>query len=436
MRWFLISSDGDGLGIARRIVDEGWDVTAFIKNKKFAHDYDGLLKKADKIIASPDMLYLFDATPGGKTADRLRAQGYPVLGASVFAQQLEMDRHLALDLMKDAEIQVPPSQHFTDFDAGIQYTEAKADRLCYKSDNNNSMSYLASSADDMVEFLRLQQKQGETADFELQDFVKGLEISTEVWMDGYDMSPPANHTFEKKHLMNDDIGPASGCVGNVVWACTETYCRICEEGIKRFIPMLRHHQYRGPIDLNTIVNDQGVWGLEWTPRFGFDAFPALMEMFTEPVSDTLVKFCRGERVEKFPIRDKGFAAGLRVTIPPYPFEEAEAPKGIAIRELVRADRQHAYFYNVLMDDEGVLRSSGGAGAIAVFTGFGDSVHDAMGKCEEIAQRVSLKDKMFRTDLGGRFSDDFSRFTSSREANRAGSAASDSNPLASLASIAR
>jgi len=119
----MISSDGDGLGIARRLVDEGHDVTVQIKNPKARRDYDGLLKKADKLVVDKDSLYLFDSTGGGKTAERLKGQGHPVLGASIFAQQLEMDRHLALELMADAGIQVPPSKHFTDYDSGRQYVD-------------------------------------------------------------------------------------------------------------------------------------------------------------------------------------------------------------------------------------------------------------------------------------------------------------------------
>lgn len=412
MRFFLISGDGDGCGIARRLVDEGHDVTVQIKNPKARSDYDGLLKKTDKLETEKGTIVLFDSTGGGKTAERLRGQGFDVLGASMFAQQLEMDRHLALELMADSGIQVPPSQHFTDWDAGRQYIETVGERLCYKSDDNGGTSYVASGPEDMLEYLRHAEKEGEKPDFELQQFVKGLEISSEIWFDGIDWVPPANHTFEKKQLMNDDIGPSSGCAGNVVWACTQTYCRICEEGVKQFIPMLRQQGYRGPIDLNTIVNAEGVWGLEWTPRFGFDAFPALMEMMTEPLGETLEKYARGERQVKFPLREKGFGAALRVTIPPYPFDrksETLAPKGIAIRELVRADRNHAYFYNVLLDDEGKLRSSGAFGAIAAFTGFGDTVFDAMGKCEEIAKRVDLKEKQFRTDLGERFSRSYQEF---------------------------
>jgi len=403
-RFLLISGDGDGLGIALRLKEEGHDVTVQVKNKKAKGDYQNLLRRVEKMddALTPDTVVVFDSTGGGKTADRLRGQGQPVVGASRFADQLELDRSLALGLMQEAGIQVPASQHFFDWASGIQYAEARSERLCFKSDNNKLTSYVSSSPADLSEFLRTQEKAGEAADYELQDVVEGLEISTEGWFDGVTFARPFNHTFEKKQLMNDDVGPSSGCAGNVVWACQHEYCPIVEEGLKRFEPLLAYHGYTGMIDLNTIVNEQGVWALEFTPRFGFDAFPAMMEALTEGVGDLLTKYARGERVTDFPMKKEGFAGGLRVTIPPYPFHDVEAPRGVAIRELVRADRSHSYFYNVFLDEEGQLRTSGAFGAIVVFSSFGADIHKAMSACCDMAARVELKDKQYRTDLGMMF----------------------------------
>jgi phosphoribosylamine--glycine ligase len=180
------------------------------------------------------------------------------------------------------------------------------------------------------------------------------------------------------------------------------------------VPLLRHHGYRGPLDLNAIVNDDGVWGLEFTPRFGFDALPALLEMLTEDFADIINSYARGARVTQFPIRTEGCGAGLRVSIPPYPFEEnVTAPRGVAIRGLVRADRMHSYFYNVFLDDEGVLRSSGAFGAIGVFTGFGDDLCSAIAKCEEIAKRAEIRDKQYRTDLGHEFHEAYEQYEEQR-----------------------
>src|SRR5215831_12173502 len=109
-RFLLISGDGDGLGVAMRLKEEGHAVTVQIRNKKARADYDGLLNKTTEFerVLTPDTIVIFDSTGGGKTAERLRSQGHAVFGASVFADQLELDRALALGLMGEAGILVPP----------------------------------------------------------------------------------------------------------------------------------------------------------------------------------------------------------------------------------------------------------------------------------------------------------------------------------------
>ena len=385
-----------------RLKEEGHGVSVHIRNKKARGDYEGLLNKVDNIEnrLTPDTVIVFDSCGGGKTAERLRSQGYSVFGSSVFADQLELDRELALGLMSEAGILVPPSQHFVSWQDGIAYVRDRPERYCFKSDKNKLTSYVASSPEDMIEFLGKQEKDGEMAQFELQDFVKGFEISTEGWFDGQSFARPFNHTFEKKKLMNGDIGPSSGCVGNIVEACP--MCRIVAEGILRFEGILRYHGYVGCIDLNTICNDDGVWGLEWTPRLGYDAFPALMEMLTVPLGELITRYARGGSGGDFPMNTEGFGAALRVSIPPYPCEDVDAPRDVAIRSLIRADRPHAYFYNTYLAADDQLRSSGAWGAIAAFTAFGNTIPDAMGRCEEIAKRAEIRDKQYRTDLTDEF----------------------------------
>lgn len=405
MRFLLISQDGDGLGIGLRLKDEGHQVIAHIRNKKPARDYDGILEKTDNFakVLTPDTIIVFDTSSNGKMAERLAGQGYPTIGASMFADQLENDRSFGLGVMEEAGIRVPPSQHFTDWGTAIAYVKQKDERMCCKSDNDLP-SYVSSSADDMIAFLEYHQKEKAPCDMELQDFVKGMEISTEGWFDGFEFSRPFNHTFERKQLMNDGLGPSGGCAGNVVWACQHDTCRIVEEGVKRIAPVLRHHGYRGMIDLNTIVNEEAVWGLEWTPRTGYDAFPTLMEMLTEGLGDTLGRYARGERMPKFPMKLKGFGSGLRVSIPPYPSDEFEAPRGQSILGLTRSDRQHAFFYNVMLTDDQIpkLVSSGAWGAIACFTGFGETIYEAMEGPLGIAKRCEIPSRQYRTDLTGVF----------------------------------
>src|SRR4029077_21283944 len=240
-----------------------------------------------------------------------------------------------------------------------------------------------------------------------QDFVEGTEISTEGWFNGREFMQPWNHTIERKQLMNDGLGPSGGCAGNVVWPVWEIN-HVIEEGIARMAPILAEHDYIGPIDLNSVVNDEGVWGLEFTPRFGYDALPALLELIDGEIGPTIAAMARGEHPDRIALINKK-AAGLRVSIPPYPSEHFHPDEGIPIRGLTRDDRPHLYFYDVMLNDANRLVSTNAFGAIVTITGIGDGISDSFVGPMEIAKRAKIPQKQYRTDLAGVFLTEWCKF---------------------------
>jgi phosphoribosylamine--glycine ligase len=235
-------------------------------------------------------------------------------------------------------------------------------------------------------------------EFILQEFVEGTEISSEGWFNGERFMEPWNHTIERKQLMNDNIGPSGGgCAGNIVWLCRETN-HVIEEGIARMAPVLRENQFIGPIDLNSVVNEEGVWGLEFTPRFGFDALPALLELVEGEIGPILASMARGEVPSVLPLVNK-HAAAVRITIPPYPSEHCHPDEGIPIRGLTREDRAHLYFYDVMLNDANQLVSTSDSGTIVTITGSSfDGITEAFKEPMEIAKRAKIPQKQYRTDL--------------------------------------
>jgi phosphoribosylamine--glycine ligase len=207
---------------------------------------------------------------------------------------------------------------------------------------------------------------------------------------------PFNHTIERKQLMNDGLGPSGGCAGNVVWLAKEVD-HVITEGIERMAPILRDREFIGPIDLNTVVNDEGVWGLEFTPRFGYDALPALLELVDGQIGPTIAAMARREAPAELPLVDKR-AGAIRITIPPYPSERFRPDEGIPVRGLTREDRPHLYFYDVKLDDANHLVSTSAFGVIVAATGSGDSISEAMEGPVEIAKRAKIPQKQYRTDL--------------------------------------
>lgn len=410
-KFLLLSGAGDGCGLALRLRQEGNDVAVWIREARSKQNFDGLLMKVKRWeeFLDDDTIVLFDSTGGGTTAERLKSRGHFVFAGGDFADQLEQDRGLALSLCEEAGIKVPHSETFHSWDKAKVYIKERDARLVFKPSGELGKaisSYVAYDAQDMLEMMDVfeEEAEGKKPEFELQDFKKGVAISTEGWFNGREFMRPFNHTLERKQIMADNLGPSGGCAGNIVW--TFGTDRVLEEGLMLIAPVLEHHEYKGPIDLNTVVNDDGVWALEFTPRFGYDALPALLEMFEGSVSDTIASIARGEYPTILQLKS-GFGAGLRMSIPPYPSERFHPDEGIPIRGFVRTDRPHLYFYDVMFTEQGRLVSTAAYGAIAVATAYADEYPAAMAACEALADRARIPDKQYREDLTAEFAKDIS-----------------------------
>lgn len=402
-RFLMMSLKGDGLGLALRLREMGHRVVANVRGNAEKANFDGLIEKVDKWqdYLTKDTIVIFDSSGGGRTADRLRAKGHYVFAGGVFNDQLELDRQLAFELMDQVGIKVPGFKVFYNWNDAKEYVKSSKKRMVFKptgemSEDSAVGSYVSSDPEDMLTMFDYFAKISHIApQFILQDFVEGIAVSTEGWFNGFEWMEPFNQTIEHKQIMVDDLGPSSGCAFNIVWKLTQAN-RAVEEGIRLMAPILADYNYVGPLDLNAVVNDDGVWALEFTPRFGYDAFPSLLELVDTDLGEVIAKMARGEQPEEIPLKD-GFASALRVSIPPHPSEEFRHQGGVPIQGLTKQDRPHLYFFEVKLDDENRLVSSYGGGAIAAITGLAPTITESFNSPYEIAKRLRIPEKQYRTD---------------------------------------
>jgi phosphoribosylamine--glycine ligase len=416
-KFFFMSDTGDGLGLALHLKDHGHDVACWIRDRRSKLNYENLIAKPKnwESFITPETVIVFDSSGGGRTGDRLRARGHFVFMGSVFADSLELDRDIAFSFMEQVGIKIPRHESFHDWEAGRSFVQSEKGRWVFKPSrelaklDDHVSSYVSSDEEDLIEMLHYYESlASHAADYELQQFVEGVAVSTEGWFNGESFMTPFNHTVERKQISNCDLGPSGGCSGNLVWRVSDSN-HVIEQGVELLAPILREFDYRGPIDLNAIVNDDGVWGLELTPRFGYDALPSFLELYEGDVGDSLIApIARNEKPKEF-VMKAGYASALRVNVPPYPSDQFHHEGNVPVRGFDRKDRAHLFFYDVMLDERNKLVTSPAYGSVVAITGHGFTPEQAFEEPLAIAKRAKIPDKMYRTDLASELATDIARF---------------------------
>lgn len=419
MRFMFLSESGNGLGLALRLKERGHSVGVRLKDRRSQLNYDGLLHKPvdwQGEFLTKDTIIVFDSNGGGKTGDRLRAQGYAVFVGSTIADQLEYHKDVATAFMEQVGIKLPHYETFYDWEEARSFIKRNEQRWVFKASgelvkDHAIHSYVASDAEDMIRMLDYYQSvTTKKPDFQLQEFVDGVTVSTEGWFNGHEFLYPFLHSVERNQLMNDNLGPSGDSAGSLVWSWTRGTSPVIEEGVARLAPILEEYEYIGPIGLNTVVNEQGVWGLGLTPRFDSSSLPAILELYEGDLGELLASLARGERPKDWRLKS-GYGSAVRLSVPPYPSEQFGHEGRVPIRGLEKEDRPHLYFYDVMLDEQNHLVTSPAYGSVLTATGYDQSPEAALEVPYSLLQKAKVPQKQYRTDLRQVLAEDIARFES-------------------------
>ena len=403
----LMSAFGDGLWFAALMAKEGNTVHATISDERFSRTLEGIIPPVTIIgkgdIESPDKydLIVFDLSGMGEAADYARTLT-PVIGGSVFADKLEHDRLFGIEYMQKCGIAVPLFEHFDNAADGISYLKKTKKRVVFKpcGPTDCASTYVSKNHEDMIRYMDVLFRKSHVKEFILQTFIPGTELSTEAWItqDGY---CAVNHTLETKKLMAGDIGPATGCSGAVTWMPTRETSAF-KQGLKKATKQLGDDGYCGPIDLNSICADGELYGLEWTPRFGYEGACNLTRLLPIPFGDFCYQVASGKTPSPL-IPAHGFSATIRLSVPPYPMEGKSRKlyaEGIPIDGIdLKRDLQNFFLSDVrLVPDSDELETAGESGFIGAPIGVGDTMGEAFGEVVEKIKSLDIPNLQWRNDV--------------------------------------
>jgi len=400
----IISIAGEGAWFSWLLSHNGHDVDFIVKHDEYSSALKGIIHTPEHPSdpASYD-LCLFDLTGEGKLADEIRVQT-PTIGDSVFADKLEHDRVFGLDYMHQCGIDVPPYTEFSNPADALRMIRKTGKRYVYKACGKNvscATSYVSKNAADMEGYLETLFKQTPSHEFILQEFVQGTEVSTEMWVNqtGY---YAINHTLEEKKLLAGGLGPNVGCAGAVTWM-PEKETQLFSEGLGKAAERLADDGYVGQIDLNAIVTDGKVWGLEWTPRVGYEGTCNLACLMDIEFGEFLHAIAANERPPEVSSRH-GFAATIRLYIPPYPVEGSRKmmKEGVPLDGIKLSMLPHFFLYDARIKEntEEQLETAGLSGWIGCPIGTAETIPGAFQFCKDVIAGLRIPDLGWRNDVAG------------------------------------
>ncbi len=273
-RKFLFVSLSGLIGdIAWQVLKEGHDVRYYIEAEKERDIADGFVPKSkdwEKDAKWSDIVVFDDTLGQGEKAQVLRAAGKPVVGGTPYTDRLEDDRSFGQEELKAAGVSIIPYEDFDSFDLTIDFVKKNPDRYVIKpsgeAQNVKRRLFVGEEedGDDVVRMLEAYKKafSDEIKIFQLQRRINGVEVAVGAFFNGKKFVTPVNINFEHKKLFPGEVGPPTGEMGTAMFWSEPNL--LFNRTLLKMESKLAAEGYVGYVDLNCIVNNNGIYPLEFT----------------------------------------------------------------------------------------------------------------------------------------------------------------------------
>lgn len=413
-KFLFISIDGLISDIAWQVVKEGHEVRYFIENEAESDIADGFVPKSNNYSADIDWadVVVFDDVLGqGKKAEELRKLGKKVVGGTSYTDKLEDDRSFGQEELKRAGIPIIPYSEFSNFDDAIDYVQKNPGEYAIKpsleAQNIKRLLFVGEEPDgkDVLQVLEAYKRviSDKVKVFQLQKRAIGVEVAVGAFFNGREFITPININFEHKKLLPGNLGPSTGEMGtSMFWSEPN---RLFNLTLKKLEPKFREEGFVGYMDLNCIVNSNGIFPLEFTSRFGYPTISIQQEGIITPIGEVLYNLANGI---SFKMRTKkGFQIGVRICVPPYPFDDEKTFETYSKDAVIIFKRPN--FDGIHIEDVKLVNGQwvicGSSGIALIVAGSGQTMKQAQAQTYSRVKNILIPNMFYRNDIGDRWNED-------------------------------
>lgn len=417
-RFLFVSYEGLIADTAWQVLKEGHEARLHILRPAEQDIADGFVPKVKDWRSEVGWaeVVVFDDVLGnmGAMAEEVRAAGKPVIGGSPYSDRLEEDRAFGQQELKAAGVSIIPQENFSSFDEAMAYVQTNPTRYVIKpsgeAQNDKRLLFVGEEEDGRDVMQVLQDYKRYQADrvkeFQLQRRIVGVEVAVCAFFNGREFLSPICVNFEHKKLFPGDIGPSTGEMGTTMfWSAPN---RLFNATLKKMEPRLAQAHYAGSMDINCIVNSNGIYPLEFTARFGYPAISIQQEGLLTPIGELLHGLASGT-LAKLRARS-GFQVGVRVVVPPFPYSDPQTFESTSKDSVIlfkTPGREGVHIEEVKqVGDE--WRVAGASGVVLVVCGTGPTMKQAQRQAYNRVRNVMIPYMYYRDDIGERWSEDSDR----------------------------
>ena len=413
LNFLFVSRWSEILDLAYAVLQEGHNVKMYIDYKPWRHIGDGFIPKIREWQSYIDWadIIIFDYTGFGKEASELRSQGKYVIGGTEYTDKIELDRNFGQEELKKHKVKILEYKEFDTPDEAIAYIKGHPNKYvikpCGDMQEYKQLLFVGNDEDgeDVIRVLKAYEKTwGEQLGrFQIQRKVTGVEISVAAYFNGNTFIKPINITFEHKKLFPQELGVSTGEMGtSMFWTDSSP---IFDATLGKLEKQLKADNFVGHIDINTIVNGNGIYPLEFTSRFGYPQIQIQRAGIIEPMGMMLYKIATGQNF-KITTR-KGFQVGLHVVVPPFPYEDKRtfnlfSKDAVVVRKKNLREGVHPMH---LKQVNGEWLITGDSGIVMVVSGTGATMKEAQRSMYSRVKNFLINNCYYRTDIGDRWGED-------------------------------